>query len=321
MIEIYASTKLSQLWASRKLKNKLRAYRQIISQLTKAKSLIKKEANRKSLVICWSIMTGMLSQFVIPKHVPVFSLYWLTPDKRPVNTFLKKRMLNRSTFFVFADSKGTKEEIIDYYSPKSINNIYVFPDTFNYLGEFRNLSEDDVEARRRKRICFTGGRNNRDWNCFIQTARLCPDINFIGIGIDKDQLKETLPDNVTLYNKTNEDFYYSTMNDAYLVYLPLNDRRAAGAINIFRAAMNQQICLITDAPSTSIYFPLDNHIQLLPIQDAAYNASIIKQMFSLSDDDYIKKVNDVRNHLLASFSSNRIASDLSEIINKTMNNC
>ena len=164
VIEIYASTKLSQLWSSRKLKNKLRAYRQIISQLTKAKSLIKKEANRKSLVICWSILTGMLSQFVIPKHVPVFSLNWLTPDKRPVNTFLKKRMLNRSTFFVFADSKGTKEEIIDYYSPKSINNIYVFPDTFNYLGEFRNLSEDDVEARRRKRICFTGGRNDHTYD-------------------------------------------------------------------------------------------------------------------------------------------------------------
>lgn len=310
-VALYPTKHIPALWINR---HKIKACSQIIRLLR----LANKEINMfqgQTIVICWSIATSMLAEFFLSKRAIVFSLNWLTPDNRIVNTSIRRRIIKDNRFYLFADQKGTRQIIMDYYGIKNPNKIGVFPDTFSGIGDSISIDKSIVEKRRTERICFTGGLNNRNWALLYQVAKGLPDVHFIAIGCPKDMNTPRLM-NLTAINRTSSQEYYRLMASAYIVYLPLNDLRAAGAINIYRASKNHQICLITNTPSTAPYFPIEYSENLIPSPNIEENISLIKAKFELTNQDYIKEVLSIRRFLEDNYSSEKVAKILVEMIHQ-----
>lgn len=310
---IHPDLDIPSLWIE---KRKLKAYKEIVKVIKKANKIVK-EYSANSIVVCWSIMTGMLSKFLINKKAIIISLNWLTPDKRFLNTFVRKKCIRDKRFYLFADQIGTMNEIIQQYGIKDRNKIGYFPDTFSDEGETINITSKIVEERRKNKICFTGGLNNRNWGLLYLVAKSLPNIHFIAVGCPKDFNKENL-NNLESYNRLDSTKYYSLMKKAYLIYLPLCDERAAGAINMYRASKNHQVCLVTHAPSTEPYFPLRFNNNLIRSSDLSINISLIKNKFDLKNDEYIEEVTQIREYLETTFSPRKIAGILIQKIKELM---
>lgn len=310
---IYARKSLPPMWVGGK-KSKFKAYQEIFYQLIVAKRAINSE---KSIcyVITWNMQTGLLAKFILPPNAIIFALNWLTPDGRILNTNVRRICLKDSRFYPFADQNGTRLDIIQYYKIKNENKVDFFPDTFSSLGEFINVNKSIIERRRRKNICFIGGFNNRNWNLLYKVAKEISEINFVAIGVPENYNNPKL-DNLESYTQTDVDTYYNLMREAYLIYLPLCDQRAAGAINLYKASQNHQLCIITNTPSTFPYFPPEYNDQLIKDNNVNTHVNLIKQMFSISDDEYIRNVTVVRNFLLNEFSVEKVVNKIFDKINE-----
>ena len=302
---IYPDVDIPPLWINKK---RTQAYRAIINEIKKANKVVRGFAG-ESIVVCWSIMTGMLSKFLIDKKAIIISLNWLTPDKRFLNTFVRKMCIKDKRFYLFADQIGTMKEIIDFYKIKDEKKIGFFPDTFSDKGHIVQITDAILDERRKNRICFTGGLNNRNWNLLYSVALRMPDIHFIAVGCPPNFNKDRAR-NIESYHRLDISKYYELMGKAYLIYLPLCDERAAGAINMYRASKNHQVCLVTKAPSTEPYFPKDCSKNLIETQDLETNVNLIAGKFGLTNKEYIDEVVNVRCFLEKEYSPKRIANIL-----------
>lgn len=109
---------------------------------------------------------------------------------------------------------------------------------------------------------FCGGTTYRDWHLFVETARRCPHIPFIGVA-RKQLFNETpLPENLTIYFDLDNASFNEYLRRCRLLFMPLTVDTQGGQIVIFSAGLLKKPVVTTDTLTIRTYMddPADGRI-------------------------------------------------------------
>lgn len=126
---------------------------------------------------------------------------------------------------------------------------------------------------------FCGGRNGRDWNFLLETARLIPDTRFkVAMPRQCAANLESVPDNVEVFCDIPPEQFNSLLAGAGVIAMPLDTEAPAGLIVIFQAAALEKPVAITSTIATRDYMADGRGLAL--DRDPALWAAEIKRLLA-----------------------------------------
>lgn len=172
--------------------------------------------------------------------------------RNKIAEFLYKRALRSRRFRATASTNAFGERLTARLRPR--NPILLLPDVFynSYLEEAQKRQTSN------NHYVFSGGRNGRDWNLLIETARLLPDIPF-HISLPHNELEKIksktpeLPQNVSFHCDIPSGQFLDLLAQSAVVALPLDTSAPAGLIVLFQAGACMKPVILTDSISTHDY--------------------------------------------------------------------
>ncbi len=230
-------------------------------------------STKKDVLITWNRRTGLFLnalQFLTRKKNKLITMNWLTPkpDKEKKVKLIRMVFENPNARIIV----NSPESILEWnlLMGRSKSNMFVIPDVYDNDTIFQKRES-------KEKYCFTGGYNNRDWNVVRKLALDFPNTDFICAANKKDFeecVQKDIPSNMKVYFDIKPDHYYDLMRRAFVVLLPLRDKRVAGLINIVKSASFGVPCMITRTVSTAQYYT-DNSILLIDDEkDLSWQAAL-----------------------------------------------
>lgn len=138
---------------------------------------------------------------------------------------------------------------------------------------------------------FCGGRNGRDWNTVIGTARRMPDVLFYIVMPENIQKKfrcESIP-NIRIYSQLSIGEFNGLLSNSSIVMLPVDTAAPAGLIVLFSAAANRKLVITTSTPVTREY--IDENTGVL-IDDNDVGAYVSAISYHLKHTDEMRRKGD-----------------------------
>lgn len=251
------------------------------------------------IIFCWLQKSGIyVNKFSRGKR-RILSYNWLTPRPKKQTRKLYADALENPLFRAIVNSKENKEKNLQAYQAKDIDNIYYIPDVYDESIQFRV----PVYKEEADRYCFMGGRANRDWKLFLEAAKKCPDIQFVGVAAACDWNKDMkIPDNVDMKFDISAKEYYDLMRNAYLAVYPLEQERVSGLINILRGTMEGLPVLITDLSVTGMYYDMADKDMLFGMGNCDEMCNRIRTVYSWDESQYVNKIAHMQAYIKVHFS-------------------
>lgn len=180
----------------------------------------------------------------------------LLKDKRSLRNkiaaFLYKKALHSKYVKATASTHAYQQKISKRIAPRY--PITILPDVFyeSYLETVTSASESKSD------YVFSGGRNGRDWQLLIDTARLMPEVSFkislptsVREKLERDS--NPIPKNIEFFCDVTFDQFTQLLSGSSIVALPLDTQAPAGLIVLFQAGACEKPVVITDTDSTHDY--------------------------------------------------------------------
>lgn len=272
-------------------------------------------SRKGDVLICWESFTGMICAVLnklLGNSRKLILMNWLTPSEQSRRWEKAYRMiLQNPQCHITVNSTESPREWAQFLSVPETDRFHLMPDVFDTSVAW---TEPSVKA---ERYCFTGGMNNRDWKLLCAVAKSCPGTRFVCVALEADfnsQVDE-IPENVQVHFNLPAQQYYSLMNNAYAVLLPLRDGRVAGLINILRAAQAGVLCCISRTASTAQYYPPENGDLLIDGEKEAWIGAV-QQLLALDAQAYGQKVKTNQAYICDHFSGAAAAKRILGIIEK-----
>ncbi len=301
---------LSTLGRRYGIKGRIKRYLIMFEQARRAVRL----AKSGDTIITWSHTEGLITNKLLRgKNVKLISMNWLTPSKEDdkVKKLSLEYALNPKAHII-VNSPESPEKWKEYLGLSNTDRFHVIPDVYNASEPFNYCFQDKTH-----RYCFTGGMNNRNWKIIVELAKRISDCKFVCVGLRDDFEKQTegmeLPSNLEVLFDIPAKDYYSLMNNAYLVLLPLLTTKVSGLINIAKSAVGGVPCIITSTPATRQYYSPECMDMLI---DGDLNAwtEEVKSWLSLDQDTYRKKTVTFMKYIEENYSPQKAAKEIIKII-------
>lgn len=277
-----------------------------------------KEAENNDVIIGWACFQGVLTAFLsrfTKKDVKVIAMNNLGHEKNGILKVFRngfyKTAFGKGNLITTANSQGVAELIHKRYGIDPAK-IFILSDAYDDNCEF---SEPVCNGASNQ--CFAGGYQNRDWNIVSEAAGKLPDYNFL-ICAGKRYWDEKLiihPNMKIKFDVCPEEFWRGGV-ESKLIIVPLDDAQTAGLVVLIRAIQKSKLCISTDTDVVSNYYPESCKDLLVPLGDSEKLAEKIKWAMSIDDEQYLKYVTDMQEHLLNNFSPQAITNKLLYIFEK-----
>lgn len=265
------------------------------------------------IIFCWLQKSGIYVNKFSKGRRRILSYNWLTPRPKKRTRKLYADALENPLFKAVVNATENREKNLQAYHAKDIDNIYYIPDVYEENEEFQQA----VYQKGQDRYCFMGGRANRDWELFLEAARRCPDIRFVGVAAACDWDKDVvIPSNVSMRFDTSAEEYYELMRQAYLAVYPLRQKRVSGLINILKGAMEGIPVLITELPVTTMYYDEDDKDMLFEMGNCDAMCDRIKSVYAWDEQQYVNKVTHMQKHIEEHFSPKMALERIDKIISE-----
>lgn len=209
----------------------------------------------EDVVIFWTYLAGLIFSIldlIKPKtkaKTKIIALHMLVI--RP--NFLKKLFIQLICLVASKNNKlivtvNSEIERISFSKAYLIdlNIIEVLPDCISSLI-FQEYKKGNGSI-------FCGGDNSRDWGTFLKTARMLPNIDFIGIARKRNfKLFEEVPENCKMYFDTDINFFKKKLEECEIVAMPLSSNFASGLIVLGQSASMCKPVIVSETSCTVNY--------------------------------------------------------------------
>lgn len=233
-------------------------------------------------VFCWNHWTGLIMNLLFGKKRYIISYNWLTPKMNPKTQWIYRKALENPRLCAVVNSQENRKKLLEAYQANDQNNIYYIPDVYDDTISFQSF-----EAGCQESYCFMGGVENRDWDMFLEIARQCPEIAFVGVTAKTQAINESeIPNNVEMHYDVSMEEYYGLMANSCFCICLLKEDRVSGLINILKAAQLGKIMLITKTAATTLYFPKEQEKCLLERDQISSAVQRIKELKDCSVAEY-----------------------------------
>lgn len=255
-------------------------------------------AGRDDIIFCWLQKAGIYCNKFAGGKKKIISYNWLNPKVKKSTEKLYKDVLENPNCRIIVNSPENKTKNLTAFHAKNLDNVYVIPDVFDQNTIFR-----EPVFRQEGRYCFMGGRANRDWKLFLNTAEKNPEVPFVGVAAASDWNREwKIPNNVKMYYDIPASQYYELMKNAYVGFYPLKEDRVSGLINIIKGAADGIPVLVTRMDATALYYSEDTQDLMFTMGDTVSAGGVLNNAFSWTEEMYIRKVQSQQRHIRERFS-------------------
>lgn len=308
VIEIYSKKQsLSRMKTSGKF-GKLKA---IIEMLKICISTIKK-SSQEDLIIIWGNEQALIfNELISILHIKrrIISFGWLNPRKGKVS-FLRKKCLKNEHFIALTNSKKAIDDWKRIFNLPKANVLY-FPDTYDINDKFTKYNN------KKDKYVFSGGFSSRDWEKFLQIVKKLPNIKFKCIAHRNQWDKNWgIPKNLEVKFNTSTDEYYDELKNSYCSLFVCVPNLNAGLINVIKSMQYSVIPLITFNDSVKEYYPKKYSGYLIKDNAVSLFVENIEKIYSLSEREYKKIVDDLQENLKEKYNSEKLIEDLIRYIEK-----
>jgi hypothetical protein len=262
-------------------------------------------SKKNDVIVCWSSFTANfvnIMNIVTGNKRQIFSLGWLTPKKdKPYWKYLRIKQIQNIKCRIAVNTQSGIKKWLDWYGLPDIGNIFFVPDVIDSNIEFAEIQ--NIEEKKNKYI-FCGGMANRDWNMVVKLALYFKSIKFVCCALEydwKSKVKE-YPENIEVYFNISPEKYYESMQNSYLVILPLIDNQTSGLINITHSAQYGVLCMTSKYEFSEMYF--SDESQEFLISNYQQWVDEIERVFSFEWNEYLNKINDFQHYIKDNFSPN-----------------
>lgn len=272
-------------------------------------------SNKEDVVFCWNNFNALYFNLITGGKRRIISYNWLTPTPRKKTLFLYQRALNNSNLKAIINFEGNKEVLLEAYQVEDHHNIHYIPDVYDDSVPFiePNYNIED-------KYIFSGGRANRDWKLFLEIARQCPDLRFVGVAAVSDWDKSlSIPENVTMHYDLPANEYYEMMCKAYLTIYPLAENKVSGLVNIVKSIQMGKIVIVSNLPVTNMYYPEQLKELLISNQNIIDWKRVISYYMEVDDIVYMDNVLYIQEHIKMLFSPQIAGQKLNEVISELNN--
>lgn len=276
------------------------------------------------IIFCWLQKSGIYCNRFARGRRKILSYNWLTPRPKKSTRKLYADSLENPRFQAIVNAIENKEKNLQAYQARDIGNIHYIPDVYEENARFekavyhKEKLPESIESEVLAyggRYCFMGGRANRDWELFLEAAKCCPDLLFVGVAAASEWNKDLeIPKNVIMKFDTPAKEYYELMRHAYLAVYALEQERVSGLINILRGAMEGIPVLITELPVTTMYYDEHDKDMLFKMSDCEDMCNAIKTVYAWNEEDYIEKVTHMQRYIEEHFSPKMAVKKIVDII-------
>lgn len=272
-----------------------------------------KQTEADDIIFCWTQWAGLFMNLISRRRRKIISYNWLTPEAGMWTRWIYTKALRNKQLAVVINCQENGTELLRAYRVQDQGNIFYIPDVYDDGERFQHPC---FIRNKNKRYCFMGGRANRDWELFMHTAALCPEIQFLGAAVKSDW-KDTLeiPCNVEMVYDITPEEYYVKLENAFLAIFPLKENKVSGLINIVKAVQLGKIVLVTNLPATRMYYPGECIDLLIQKGNVAEMAEAVQKVFHYTEQEYCEKVLQMRQHIENGFSP-KMAIDKIQLIIK-----
>lgn len=130
----------------------------------------------------------------------------------------------------------TGKGLVDWYHKlfPGLRSIYYIPGAFATYAPAQQPSGEDGSI-------FSGGGSLRDWVTLLAAARQLPEQRFVIVGMASDPKlsSELVPPNLSLSFDLGMDEFYSLMDQASIVVLPILDKQTAAGLSVLGSALRR----------------------------------------------------------------------------------
>ena len=266
------------------------------------------------IILCWNHFSGLFANMIsiFFRKRDIISYNWLSPTGSSRTKWLYKKALKNEKLQIVINSIDSKQQLLNCYGVKDINNIHYIPDV---LDDDHNM-QLNIQKHEDKYV-FMGGVANRDWNLFIELALAFPNLTFIGVSTKTSwSIQSKIPENVKMYFDVEPEVYYGLMNNAYVVMCLLKEDKVSGLINILKATQLSKLLICSRISSSEIYFPKHCDELLVTINSLNDITALIDQVYKFSEEEYYDYVKQMQMHISKNFSPSVALGLLDEIIKK-----
>ena len=271
---------------------------------------LKLGSRKKDVFITWNRRTGLfLNAILVLLHRKnkLITMNWLTPKPNESTIKLIQKVFKNPYAQIIVNSPESEIEW-NFQMKRQRSNITVIPDVYDSGTTF-------VKREKKDDYCFTGGYNNRNWNVIKELAFKHPSISFVCVANKNDfesVVKEDIPSNMKVLFDIEAAHYYDLMRDAYIVLLPLRDKRVAGLINIVKSASFGVPCMITKTVSTAQYYASGSTLLVDEKVNQSWSGAFEK-ILKMNECDYQKMCSEYANFVKNNFAPQNAAKKIYEI--------
>lgn len=229
-------------------------------------------------------------------HRNVISMGWLKPYRNR-RFIIEKKMFSSNNYTFITKNSVARRQLLETYSSSA--NVLIFPDVINMKEQIK------APVVKEKKTIFMGGRSNRDWNEFLQYAKMLPDYQFCGCASSRDwtkNLDEAMPSNVKMFFDLKLEKYNELLEQSHLVLLLMDDLEStSGLITVIRASQWGKISISTKMDSVDMYYePSIKHMCL--VNKGGFEINKIDELMRLNTEEYIDIASKQQNYILSNFS-------------------
>ena len=290
--------------------------RQIISVL--------KDSSKSDIIVVWYSVTGVLLNFfsILFGGRNIIIMNWMISKRNKQSRDFLDFIYSKLTKFAFrsprcrilVNLKSAVEKLNEEYDLNGgIQRFYYQPDVYDDSVPFIQ-PRPDVEID--KRYLFTGGMANRDWALLSRIAEALPDYKFICVAMKEDFNSKVacIPGNMEVQFNLSPQDYYSLLDDSYAMLLPLlNIDSVGGLINVLKAWQMGKPCYVSRTSFIEPYYPnADSRYLMGPVVEEWVNK--IKELMSLSNEEYCDNVKRMQSYIMMNFSPNSAISLIQDVV-------
>lgn len=183
------------------------------------------------------------------------------------------KFFSRNGVFVSVNNNLLLEKYSrEYNIPK--HHFFIMPDTCSNQDFILKMPLKD------EHYVFSGGTSNRNWKCFIEVAKLCPKIKFIGVARRTMFTETQIPQNVKMYFDTSFDVFFQLLANCSFVFLPLSSHIQAGQTVVIQAGLMKKTVVISKTDGITSYIDKSNGVMYDFDADYQSIAAILSDLYS-----------------------------------------
>lgn len=220
-----------------------------------------KKAQPGDTIICWLDLMGILCYYLTgKKNVRIIAINILLKEKASLKNLLYRKLYKGALKSDRVIATVTSTEYGKYLNELlNIDRRYVLlHDAYN--GAKLGKKEDSPIIPVDKKSVFCGGKNGRDWDLAINTARKLPDVTFNFV-MPKSVFKryESLfsngsLSNVKYYVDVSKTKFTEVLDSSAFVAMPLDSQAPSGLLVFYQATARGKMIMTSDTVTTREYF-------------------------------------------------------------------